>query len=269
MAKSASKPILGFGPIGSIALVILIALVVLAISNRDLQWDYLQLVGAIIGDGEVEHYLARFHMWHGLALLYQPGFNLVTMIPVIIALRIHPAPFGWWRYAVIVAWALFHPVYWIAKPLLGTIADWFEAWAPALTFSRSWTAAEGVLELASVVVLLIATRSWRLALVVAGLILGTTVVSVLLEQPGNMTTGSPLVVVVTWHLAVAAIVLNWAIRARVTHVEDGRCPTCGYYLTDLVSDRCPECGSVIDPGDRGPARHSACRKRSRNRSRCA
>lgn len=238
------KPIAGFGAVGWVAAVILLALAGVATTGYDVQAAYLWIVGDVIGDGNVTWYMARFHVWHGLWIGGDTSFGLLTMIPVVVAMRVHPARFGWWRYALIVIWALTHPLWWMTKSIRRVMSDVIEAGAPGLSFASVSSITYGVLELATVIVLLVATRSWRLALALLALVVMTTATCAAIAPAGGVAPGPPMPIVIGWQLAFAAMVLTWGIQARLHERGPGDCQACGYSMRGLGSTTCPECGVV-------------------------
>ena len=53
-----------------------------------------------------------------------------------------------------------------------------------------------------------------------------------------------LLLTLAWMLLITAFARTWRLGMRVLRPRRGRCPTCGYDLTDTPTPACPECGAT-------------------------
>lgn len=182
-----------------------------------------------------------------MSAIGRPGFTLIGFIYVTIALHIHPRRVPGCWYVALAAWAIFHMTSAWRFGLANTIAGHIGAPTP-----RTIVIADFLAEVPTLLLLLGATRSWRLVCVLAAATTlcavndwraaPTRTVAIHAYRGGNLFLVGSTLPFFAWHGAVCAVMLGWAVWNRSRYRTPGTCPSCGYDIRS-TNERCPECGT--------------------------
>lgn len=243
-----ARRIIGFGPIGWIALLIFFGVLAATIAGFDFQYHFYWLLNDTLGNGATMWFVANVHVGHYL-YLWQPMFGLTTAAAALIAFHIHPRCGGWWRCALLVSLGVLQPMLFRHEfRMLSNIASILRWQHDGYReYVITGAAVNGIACLA----LLLATRSRQVLLiaVTASSAAAMYVYLQFLKQPFASTSfpnPGPLddVIGPLWQIAVSGALLWWAFDARRHVFPTGCCATCGYDLRGTAHARCPECGSA-------------------------
>lgn len=236
-ANLSRKPLLGFGWIGGAAAVIAALLLASLLSGFDLRHEIMRVITDAFGWRAMFWFTSVWLTWQHFATL-QPTFGLIGLCYLLIAMRVHPAPMRWWRYALAVAWAVIGPVSFVY--IYRTLSVTWPGFWPAAIPQRSYAFATFAAEIGTIALLLVVTRS---RLVVWTAVAATPAAWLLWSEIGlGQWLVGPL-----WHTVLCGTLLWWSIRGRVTVVPPYLCASCRYDLRGLNPSVCPECGAPAAP----------------------
>jgi len=243
------KPLLGFGWMGWVLLAIAGALVVVWVTGYDLQYQVLATIHALFGDQVLWFISARFFAMHSFNAATTPpqtGFGLWGICAVCIAFWVYPRPLGWWRWLIPIAWGVIAPsVWWDMQRINHRGMQYIGSTDIMLTIIISLA----LMALIHWMILTLVTRSRTVAISIAVLGICTLVQPIAMNHYGLMSV-PPWISKPSWYLAWAwnpillAILLAWAIPARIRYNRWWLCSKCRYDLRDLDTTTCPECGMV-------------------------
>lgn len=248
------KPLLGFGPVGWLAAAVLAALIGLLLAGIDPRYELLRFTHNTLGPRSMDALLLRILTPLNLAEWRGQGhrFGPIAMCAALVALQIHPRRAGLARTATVVAAGLGFPfLYWYLLLLAMGIVG-------RSNFAASRYADAGILlafGLLTAALLRWWTRAHRPALCFLPWLLGIPVLTLLafnlpegwvLPWTHDAANRALKAAVLSFNPALAAILLVWAIRARLRPADAGRCAACDYDLAGLAAARCPECGAPLE-----------------------
>ncbi len=243
IAAPSAKPLVGFGPAGWVAAAIFVVLAALVLAGFDMQGALLTAIYNAFGGDAPNWYVVHIQAGHWISLR-APTYGLISLLYFLPALAIAPFRIPWWKYALVVIWALVHPLLLWYRLVLSPLATLLPNDPGALILAQC------VHELSTVFLLWLITRSRRVFLLSLAATIAVNSISYgLTVAPGLLAT-TPWVNLTdsilgpAWHLAIAATLLGWAISARLS-ANPPQCPQCGYHLRFIASPRCPECGQTL------------------------
>jgi len=242
------RPIAGFGPFGWIAVAALAGLIIAVAVGVDFELLVVSTFGQVGGPQGVDFYM-RWMRIPGWLLFLWPGFTLVAFLYTAVGFHIAPVRFGWLAWMTLLLWATLHttgPWFILRNSLPEAIQG-----SPLATGvdTKALIATELLLEIPTPLILLCISRSITLAAAVAGLVVLTSAYELSINksptQPSAWLSANPEWLGVVWNVALASIILSWAIHRRrvASRLSATACPTYGFDLVNSPA-RCPECGRL-------------------------
>ena len=244
MQPNTTRPVLGIGHLGRVGAFALVALVAAALSGFDPLPHVLHIVASLAGTDGIDFFFWNCQLPASL-LLQSIGCNLLALGYLCIALHLAPIRVSRVALAVAVAWSLIHTSWlWLylfrlpALELLAGSGPPFPWYVPIVV--------DALLEVPTAAVVLLLFHSRSLGLLVIGVTIGSSFVSVLVvpRTPiASVVELAPWQSVLTWHACTAALVLAWSGRRRYARWVAGPygCLACGFDCR-ASSGCCPECG---------------------------
>lgn len=242
------RPIAGFGPFGWGAAAALAVLIVTVAVGIDFELLVVSAIGQAGGPRGVDFYM-QWVRTPGWLLFLAPGFTLVAFSYTVVGFYLAPIRFGWLAWTTLLLWATLHTTgpWLIARESLleaiqGTSTD-------AGVDTKALVASEFLLEIPTPLIFLCISRSIRLAAAVVALLVVTSAYELSINsaptQPSVWLSSNPEWLGVLWNVALASIILGWAICRRVaaSRLSAAACPGCGFDLVHSPT-RCPECGRL-------------------------
>lgn len=242
------KRITGFGPVGWVASAVFVGILWSHLAGFDWQFFVLESIWRVWDWPGVYWFVV--HVMHPLSLtLPIPGFNIVSVLPILIGMRIAPVRLGWWSYALVLATASVTPplAFWLGPQYLAAMMTG-GSWRfilPGLVFGFAVTR--------------IATRSWIVAASWFAILPMTWIDDRILQStarwgtiPLQTFTGWGFDVTLAWLATAAlpgAVSIWWAIRLKQRLFAPGYCRECGYCVDGISGGVCPECGEPLSQAD--------------------
>ncbi len=236
-----AKPLWGFGILGWLALPVLLALVVIVFTGYDLQYSVIWALGDLFGAQAAIYYVLWFQA--GLYFsMHDVGFNILDVMVVWVAAAVYPRRVSRTALMLLVVWTFAMSNLYVRQ------------WVRRLIFddpSRAWPTQNSEVIISSIVLAAVTalllywiTRSPRTAAAVL-LLQGVGVSVYVVADLSNRPIDDLWYFAVPWHMALATIVLTWAIYHRRHPSDPASCPGCGYLVPGSNQARCPECGLVL------------------------
>ncbi len=244
------KPLLGFGWMGWVLLAIAGALAVFVLRENP-DHRLLHVVNTTFGSDAEKWFERAFLGSHRLnsAPPYGPlpFFDLWGLSMVLLAFQIHPRRINPWWIITIILLAILTPIVRTQIEFNPTFLKLSNSWKWGNTATYSFLIFSTVL----LATLTLATRS-------KSVLIGMTAVFItyliafefsnirsflfVALRGSERTTGVSLMCW-SWNPLLLAIVLSWAIPARVRYNRWWLCFECGYNMRNLGVKTCPECGT--------------------------
>lgn len=231
------------GPVGWGLCVPLAGLVWVAATGYDLRHQLLWVIHEVGGWPATVFFTTRVLVGHWFSLT-GPSFGGIELAVVLLVLHFSARPIRWWRYALLVAWALTEPaLVWMMPRAVLQSPTWYPLRSPI-----AWI---GVLRTAvgagTGPVLGIVTRSWR----VAGLISTAALICYWVHHDVSPASWLPWPVWTEWapkfvYIGMVGGTLAWWVWDQRRRIRpEWACQACGYDLRGTPGGAvCPECGSV-------------------------
>jgi len=259
------KPLLGFGWMGWALLVLAGALVVVWVTGYDLQYQLFAVTHSLFGDeGVWSTYETLIWLnWStlntyplGIPGINMSHFGLWGVFATLIAFHVYPKKIRshWW--AAIVLWGSVSPL------LMHQLIRYMRT-LPENSYMHSVdgriVVPELCLFLAVMFLLGCSTKSkWVVFGVGALVILSPTNIYFFSNAGSDMKPAWPRTLlgwyVLAWNPLLLAVLLSWAIPARIRYNRWWLCFKCNYNMRNLETNTCPECGGV---NERMPANATA------------
>ena len=240
------KPLLGFGWMGWVLLAIAGALVVVWVTGYDLQYQLLAITHALFGDYGV-YSVSAYLIYQGISCTHENSlaqFSLWGLCASLIVLHIYPKRISLWRVIPLIVWAVSAPIlnHSISRLIHNALPDSTSIFVSVnIAYATDYAIV--------CIMLWFMSRSLRVAVgvsVLFGVTIVFTVISTryLLQFRPGWLVALERIYLLAWNPLLLAILLSWAIPARIRYNRWWLCFKCGYNMRDLESTTCPECGAI-------------------------
>lgn len=250
-SRECPRPLVGFGWIGWVSLVVLALAVVLAWrGGLGVRYQLMVWVTDLFGPESM------FQFVYGLIFtaiwVWGPTFSVMTWLLILPAFHVAPRriPRVWLGVLLVfgVGWPLSH-AFPMAHLSSYVRASWVPSWlgSAASGWRATMTAELALVSLIGVGALAVMTRSKLVGIACVAAFL----VSVARPALDSLWYWQAQVLIrvgvssFLWNAIVLGAMYAWAIRLRLELHPAHACGACGYDLTGLTTGRCPECGEAV------------------------
>jgi len=247
------KRLLGFGRAGWLLLAVAVPLAVLVLFTENPDLRVISAVRALFGEQAADWTQSLFgsHRLNAVPLIGpSPMFGLWGLAAVLVAFQIAPKRIRWWWRTSIVLFALVSPLFGLRDfPIWLSMSN-----APVgLSIEQAFLVSYACSHLLLITLLTGATRSKLVfgGVVLLGIAAVASVYTVVTKMPwllyiGTSSNGRIWFVIAGWAWSplLLAVLLAWAIPARLHARKWYECVRCRYDMRNLNTNTCPECGTL-------------------------